>query len=282
LTFAICQAVSKLYEEWIVSLQNNTGIVAQYAGQFALLLFTVITGVLRSLMGVLTDKLDLEMKNKKFRIIRVLFLYVMDMFYFFFYRSLFMNVSSYQVFVPIAFLSCLFQFINWPVKSSYRFFKILNLVVDTITRSKESSTTEENYEIYKDEVAMDFFFYVVAEFVSLVTFTACFAFLFYAWNSNAYEFPPVIMEFNTTYNRPNAVIFISYLPITLFFEVIYVIFVRRYFRKLTGRDAFQLGSVYLQNNRVYFAFILVTLHVSQDVFIARNKFNFCLTGGFLY
>ncbi len=46
-------------------------------------------------MGVLGDKLDLAMENGKFRMNKVIFCFSIDLLQFFFYRSLFMNISKY-------------------------------------------------------------------------------------------------------------------------------------------------------------------------------------------
>jgi hypothetical protein len=90
-TFFVCQAASSLYESFFSTIGQTLG---GYLSQFLIVGFTVLLMLLRTLMSLVADKLDLEMGNKKFRPNRFLFCYAMDLFYFFFYRSLFMNVSK--------------------------------------------------------------------------------------------------------------------------------------------------------------------------------------------
>jgi hypothetical protein len=93
-------------------------------------------------------------------------------------------------------LSALVTVVIFPVKASRFFFTILFRLIDRLTFEKESTATEANFVIYKEEVVMEFFFNVVAEFISLFTFTVCFAFLFYGYNSPFFHFPKAVTGYN--------------------------------------------------------------------------------------
>jgi hypothetical protein len=81
---------------------------------------------------------------------------------------------SYGVFIGIYALSSIGNGILWHFKISRTYFKYLNKIIDLVTFAKESSVTDANYELHKDEIILDFFFYTAAEQVSLYTFTGTF------------------------------------------------------------------------------------------------------------
>jgi len=168
----------------------------------------------------------------------------------------------------------------FPFMLSRLFFNIKTKIVDWITCSDVDNCTDVMYDLHKSELALDLFFNTCARFISLFCYTLAFVFLFYGWNSNFFDFPDKIKMESTDYNLSNAVVFITYLPISLPFEVFAVIFSRKYYTRQTkGEDLFQVGVNYLKDNAIFLTLFLVTLHIGQDVFIARNRLNFCFIPG---
>eukprot|EP01116_Phalansterium_solitarium_P017593 TRINITY_DN4379_c0_g1_i1.p3 TRINITY_DN4379_c0_g1~~TRINITY_DN4379_c0_g1_i1.p3 ORF type:complete len:255 (-),score=62.21 TRINITY_DN4379_c0_g1_i1:173-937(-) len=242
-------------------------------GQLATVLFTVLMSLLKLVMQSLSESLD-SVVNPDVLTFRVLFLYVSDLFYFFFSRSLFMSVSSYEVFVPLRVASLIFEYCFARLKASKWWFVTVDKIVSAVKRRPCGQFDEAKLSRHRECMALDFFFSAAAEFISLFCFTAGFAFVHYGWNAAFYHFPVAI--YGETYGLSNAIIFITYFPSSMVLEIPQTILMRRFFTQLTGKDAFQMGVYYLKNNVMFINLLLVTVHVGQDVFIVRNLFNFCV------
>jgi len=241
--------------------------------------FTLVMAILKFIMNAIAGKLDefVEVgvtKERRKKKTTIIFGYAMDLFYFFFYRSLFLEISRYEAFVPLAAFSLAFDGVLLTVRLSKRFYALHNEVLTNIPIFHKFFQVQL-FESYQRDIVLQFFFRICAQFISLIGFTFGFVFVFYGWNRNFYEMPDMITRTNTEYNIPNVVVFITYLPISIIMELLHTYFLRRYSTHATGLDCFHEGVTYLKDKEVFSALFLMTIHIGQDVFLSRNKFNFC-------
>ncbi|KNC53967.1 uncharacterized protein AMSG_09615 [Thecamonas trahens ATCC 50062] len=262
-TYAFCQVFTAFFIELSrESLSATTQALFVFAFSVPLLLFKTLT---KFVVGKFDAVHEADIKPVA--------LYTMDLFFFVFQRNLFLEVESYAVILFVNVYDVLVDVVVYGLLASRPSHRVQSWFASSVQSVPCLGTLVPrpvSYELFVQQSIMDFFFYVVAETMSLIAFGSYTVLLHYSHNAPGYRFS----ERDGVGHDDELPRFVAYMFITLGFSIISVLLIRYLHSRALNVTSFEVGALVLRAPRVRLALVLVAIHVLQDLYLAIFKLNF--------